>query len=98
MTTSTEIPLVAIAAQTLNVNLSGQPCKINLYQKTNGLYADVSVLNQPIVTAMLCRDRVGLVRHAYLGFIGSLAFVDTQGKSTPYYTGLGARFRLVYTV
>lgn len=37
-----------------------------------------------------------IVRSAYLGFIGDLAFIDTQGTSDPIYAGLGTRFQLVY--
>ena len=45
---------------------------------------------------MLCLNLVGLVRSAYLGFIGQLAFFDTQGTSDPDYSGLGTRYQLVY--
>jgi hypothetical protein len=45
---------------------------------------------------VMCMDRVKLVRHAYLGFIGNLGFIDTQGKTDPDYTGFGARYQLIY--
>ena len=90
------IPLQAIAAQTISVQLGAQQCSINLYQKAQGLFFDLSISGTPIVTSMLCLDRVSLVRQAYLGFIGNLSFVDTQGTNTPYYTGLGSRYILVY--
>ena len=90
------IPLAAVASQTLNVQLGSQQCVINLYQKSTGLFFDLVVNGVQIVTAMLCLDRMGLVRQSYLGFIGNLAFVDTQGATVPYYTGLGSRYILVY--
>ena len=37
-----------------------------------------------------------IVRSAYLGFVGDLAFIDTQGSDDPVYTGLGARWILTY--
>ena len=100
------IPLKAVASDTLYVQLSGtsggqivqQQCQINLYQKENyGLFMDLFLNGTQILSAMLCLDRVGLVRQAYLGFVGQLAFIDTQGTSNPYYTGLGTRYILTYT-
>ena len=90
------IPLRAVASQTLSVVLAGQNCTINVYQKSTGLFLDLYIDDAPIVTAVLCHDRVKLVRDAYLGFAGDLFFADTQGVSDPVYTGLGAEFQLVY--
>lgn len=90
------IPLQAVAAQTLNVSLAGQNCAINVYQKSTGLFLDLYVDDAPIVTAVLCHDRVMIVRDAYLGFVGDLCFADTQGVNDPVYAGLGAEFQLVY--
>lgn len=90
------IPIATTPSQKLSVSLGGQQCQISLYQKTTGVYLDLSVLNRPIVTTALCRDRVRIVRHGYLGFIGDLAIVDTQGVEDPDYTGFGSRFLLIY--
>ena len=49
-----------------------------------------------IVAGMICLDRVRIVRHEYLGFIGNLVFIDTQGTSDPEYTGFGSRYLLIY--
>ena len=90
------IQITAVPSQTLNSNLGGQNCKISIYQKSTGVFLDLSVANIPIVVGMLCLDRVSLVRHAYLGFVGSLVFCDTQGVSDPTYDGLGVRYLLGY--
>lgn len=90
------IPLSAVASQKLNVLLAGQNCQIKVYQKTTGVYLDLAINDAPVKSGVLCRDRVLLVRHAYLGFIGDLVFFDTQGVSDPAYQGLGARYQLVY--
>ncbi|VBB10623.1 phage baseplate plug family protein [Burkholderia stabilis] len=90
------IPLTANPAQKLSVLLAGQNCQISVYQKTTGLYLDLSVNNAPIKSGIICRDRVLLVRHAYLGFVGDLTFFDTQGVDDPEYSGLGTRWQLVY--
>jgi len=91
------VTISAIPAQTFSVSLGGQQCTVSIYQKSIGLFMDLAVDGNQILTAMLCLDRVGLVRFAYLGFAGQLAFVDTAGYSDPYYTGLGSRYILTYT-
>lgn len=90
------IPLIVAPSQTLSVVLAGQRCKIAVYQKEQGLFLDLTMGDQPIVTAIICRDRVRLARYAYLGFVGNLAFMDTQGTDDPVYTGFDGRFKLVY--
>ncbi|MDE1138199.1 MAG: hypothetical protein PW999_00800 [Paraburkholderia tropica] len=47
--------------------------------------------NAAVKTGIVCRDRVKLIRHAYLGFTGDLAFFDTQGTSDPSYDPASAR-------
>lgn len=90
------ITLSAIPSQSFTVVLGEQNCIIRLSQKTTGLFMDLSVDGAPVVTGSLCRDMVGVVRDAYLGFVGELVFMDTQGSSDPEYTGLGDRFVLLY--
>jgi len=88
------IPLASVASQSLSVQINGQDCSINLYQKSTGLFFDLTVNGAQIIEAMLCLNGVGLIRSAYLGFVGQLVFIDTQGSSDPYYAGLGARYIL----
>lgn len=90
------IPLSATPSQTLNVLLASQQCKINVYAKSTGVFIDLYVNDAPIMTGVICRDRVKLVRQAYLGFTGDLVFVDTQGLNDPTYDGFGTRYMLVY--
>lgn len=90
------IPLQPLPSQFLNVTLAGQACRIAVYQKGTSLYLDLTVANVVRMTCVICRNRVRLVRQAYLSFVGDLAFVDTQGVLDPDYTGLGSRFQLVY--
>jgi hypothetical protein len=90
------IPLQAVPAQQVTVSLANQPCQIKVYQKTFGLFLDLSVNNSLIVGGVLCQNLNRIVRSLYLGFIGDLGFVDTQGSNDPDYTGLGARYLLVY--
>lgn len=90
------VPLNATPSQKLSVLLAGQNCQIAVYQKTTGVYLDLLINNAAVKTGIVCRDRVKLIRHAYLGFVGDLAFFDTQGVNDPTYDGLGARYQLVY--
>lgn len=90
------IPISAMPSQSLQTTLGGQNCKINIYTLSTGLFLDLFVNNSPILTGIICRDRLKLIRLAYLGFIGDLSFVDTQGTDDPVYTGLGSRFLLMY--
>ena len=91
------IPISAVPSQSLQVTLGAQNCKINIYTLSTGMFLDLFVNNAPILTGIICRDRLKLIRLAYLGFIGDLAFIDTEGTDDPIYTGLGTRFLLVYT-
>jgi hypothetical protein len=90
------VPLQPVAAQTVLVTLANQACRINVYQKRTGLYVDLYVSNAEIVTGVIAENANRIVRSAYLGFIGDLAFFDTLGASDPYYTGLGAQYALAY--
>ncbi|MGA3882104.1 hypothetical protein ACPCYY_19985, partial [Bacillus pumilus] len=67
-----EVPLIAAPSQVLNVQLGLQSCRIAVYHKRTGLYLDLFVVDVPIVTGVLCRDRTFLLRNAYLGFAGDL--------------------------
>lgn len=90
------LPIQPLPAQTFEATLGGQNCAITLQQMVTGLFASISVTGSPIISGRYCNDRVGLVRQAYLGFIGWLYFVDTQGGTDPNYAGLGSRYILVY--
>lgn len=90
------VPLQATPNQTLNVVLANQPCTIHIFQTATGLYVDLYVNSVVIISGVICLDTVRIVRDAYLGFIGDLAFFDTQGSDDPVYTGLGARWILAY--
>ena len=90
------VPLVSVPSQTLTIQLANQPCTINVYQRTTGVFIDLFVNDAPIITSVICQDRNRIVRDAYLGFLGDLAFFDLQGKDDPYYTGLGTRWVLGY--
>lgn len=90
------IPLNAVAYQSLSVPLSGHVIRLELQQRSTGLFAALWCDGAARLSGVLCQDRSWLVRKAYYGLPGDFAFVDTQGTDSPAYTGLGARFVLVY--
>ena len=90
------VPLQPIPAQVVKVVLGGQNCQINIYQKPQGLFVDISADDVTIIAGTIARDADPLVSRTYTGFMGNLLFVDTQGARDPEYAALGTRFQLVY--
>lgn len=90
------IPLKPIASQLLTVQLANQTTQIEVYQTDFGLFLNLYVNNVLIIGGVICENLNRIVRDAYLGFIGDLAFFDNQGSTDPIYTGLGSRYSLAY--
>jgi len=90
------VPLAPIPAQTCKVVLGGQNCDITVYQKPEGLFVDINADGTDIALGIIARDTVNLIARGYMGFIGSLFFIDTQGTSDPEYSSLGLRYQLLY--
>lgn len=95
--TQQTLPVQPVGIQTFQATLGTQDCTITLTQRSTGLFIDLSVAGAVVLSSRYCRDRVNLVRRAYLGFAGWLYFVDTSGAGAdPSYDGLGSRWLLVY--
>lgn len=90
------IPISAVPSQSFTIKLGNQNCAIKIYQLQTGLYFDLSVDGNVIITSMICLNLVGLVREKYLGFIGQFVFFDTKGTADPNYDELGSRYQLFY--
>lgn len=87
------VPLAAVPSQTVDVTLANQPAHITVRTIGTKLYFSLD----GVAVNRIARDRQRLlVDSQYRGFIGEFAFVDTQGESDPVFTGLGARYQLVY--
>jgi hypothetical protein len=63
------------------------------------LYCDLAIDGTPLWTGVPCLNCVLIDSYLYLGFIGHLAFADSQGTLDPDYTGIGpgGRFWLLYS-
>lgn len=90
------VPVSDAYSQTLNVTLGGQSCRIVIRRVSTGLFLDLYVSNVAMITGVICQDRNRIVRDVYRGFIGDLAWLDTQGSSDPSSPGLGTRYLLAY--
>ena len=90
------VPLQPVPNQTLQCQLGGQPCTIEVAQNAYGLFTTLFVGKTLIIAGVLSEDLNRIVRSLYLGFSGDLAFVDTQGTDDPVFTGLGSRWQLLY--
>jgi len=90
------IPLQPVPAQVSKVVLGGQNCQINIYQKPQGVFVDITADDLEIIVGTIARDIAPLVSREYTGFLGNFLFIDTQGNSDPSYAGFGSRFSLVY--
>ena len=90
------IPTQAAANQTFNAILSGQAAQLKVYQRATGLFVDLYVNDALIIGGVAALNAAMIVRTPYLGFLGDLAFVDTQGSEDPTFGGLGTRFALMH--
>lgn len=90
------VPTAPLANQSFTVLLANQPCRIDIAQKTNGMFLTLYVNDALVVAGVICQDRNRIVRDAYLGFTGDLEFRDAEGTEDPVYTGLNSRFFLCY--
>lgn len=91
-----QIPLQPIPSQLSRVVLGNQNWQISLYQKPQGLFADINIDGLDIALGRICRNLVPLISREYAGPVGNLVFTDTQGSGDPDYAGLGGRYVLVY--
>ena len=94
--TAVQIPLNATASQTLNVVLSQQLVRLDVYQRSTGLYMNVWLNETQIVAGAICQNLNPVVHAGYLGLGGDFVFVDTQGSDDPTYDGLGGRYVLTF--
>lgn len=92
-----QIPLAAVPTQTVAVALDGQPVEIELRQNGASMYFSLRHDDVPVVDTRICRNvQLLLVDARYRGFRGDFMFKDMQGDTDPVYTGLAARYVLVY--
>lgn len=90
------VPIQSVPSQTLQVVLNGQATQIYIFQKTYGVFIDISLNNSLIIAGVLCENDHLIIRNTYLGYAGDFLFDDTQGTTDPDFAGLGTRYLLYY--
>jgi hypothetical protein len=90
------VPTQPVPNQELRISLNGQECLISLRQKTQGLFFDLSVGGEQVVTSVIGRDIAPLVCREYAGFSGNFIFLDMTGDDDPNSRELGSRWLLIY--
>jgi hypothetical protein len=94
------VPMQPIPAQLIKTTLDNQTVELNIYTRRYGLFIDVTIIETLEIGAVICQNLNRIIRSAYLnvqaGFAGDFIFNDTQGSSDPVWTGLGARYQLLY--
>lgn len=91
------IPLNRVDDQIFPITIDQETYRFRLLDRgTAGLFLDVHKGQNPLLTGILCLDRVRLIRSAYLRFPGDLMFADQQGVQTPTFWGFGDRFLLYF--
>lgn len=94
--TAVQIPLATTASQTLNVVLNQQLIRLDIYQRSTGLYMNVWLDDTMVVAGAICQNLNPVVHADYLGLGGDFVFVDTQGSDDPTYDGLSGRYVLIF--
>jgi hypothetical protein len=92
-----QIPLSAVASQSIAVNIGGQQCVITT-RLLNGLqFFSLTSGGVTICNNVLIRNAAPIINAAYTGFAGDFAAIDLQGDTDPVYTGWGTRYVLIYS-
>ena len=104
------IPIQNIPNQNFKVIINGLNCNITLFNKDRiygfstddnplifALYFNLSVNGNIITTNTICENISPLIKQKYKEFPGNFIFIDLNGNSSPFYSGLGTRFKLVYS-
>jgi len=74
----------------------GIPTIPPVYEDQNPVLLDLFVNDVLVIGGVLCLNQNLIVRDSYLGFVGDLAFIDTQGNDDPQISGIGSRWLLTY--
>lgn len=88
-----------IYARTINVPVTpagGIVTDPPVYETVNPVFLDLYLNGALVVGGVLCLKDVGIVRDAYLGFVGELAFSSIMADNDPVWTGLGWQYLLLW--
>lgn len=92
-----QIPVSAMPSQSFNVIINSVVFRLDIYQRSTGLYMNVWVLGSIVISGAICQNLNPVIHSDYLGLGGDFVWVDTQGSNDPTYDGLGSRYVLTFT-
>jgi hypothetical protein len=91
------IPIQPVPSQQVLCVLAGQNCQIAIYLRGSKVYVDLNSNGTNMSLGVIAHNLVQLDScNSWDGFVGNLAFVDTQGVDDPQYVGFNTRWFLVY--
>ncbi|MDI2091692.1 phage baseplate plug family protein [Commensalibacter oyaizuii] len=91
------ISINAVEAQQFSLSFREYSYRFRLLDRGKaGVFLDVYQGINPVLTGLLCLDRVRIIRSAYVRFPGDFMFVDQEGFDNPSYTGFNNRFLLYF--
>lgn len=67
-----------------------------VYAPIDPVFLNLYLNDVLLLGGVLARHNVMMVRNTYFGFVGDLAFNDTEGSDDPQWAGLGQRWQLFY--
>ena len=78
---------INVYTKSVNVPVSpaplGIPVSPPIYENKNPVFLDLYVNDSLLLGGVICLNAVRIIRDAYFGFPGDLAFFDTQGSEDP---------------
>lgn len=92
-----QIPVTSTPSQSLNVIINGTVFRLDIYQRSTGLYMNVWVNGVVVVSGAICQNLNPVVHADYLSLGGDFVWVDMQGSQDPVYSGLGSRYVLTFS-
>ena len=94
-----ELSLTATPNQEFLVTLDGQNCTINLYQRDDYIFLDLTVGQEVVKQGAICMPLVGIIQKP-ANFKGQLYLYDSYSPSSSQtlatWENLGERYKLVY--
>ncbi|WP_202401649.1 MULTISPECIES: hypothetical protein [unclassified Saccharibacter] len=90
------VPLSSTPSQQVSFEIGSFSCRVQLRQLSTGLYLDLWMNEQRILSGCLCLDRVEMIQNPASPFPGTLMFIDQHGTQDPTFDGLESRFLLQF--
>ena len=88
------IPLLNGTNQVFNVKIEGKDCRIKIYESSNNLYMDFSIINESVAYGRICRNMLRINIDPKKILKSKVYFQDIEDNHDPLLSGLGVRYML----